>query len=206
MASNMGWPPATGRRRLGRQAVWLFLLLLPACTSADDVFVGECVGVIDGDTISVLRQGLEVRIRLEGIDCPERNQAFYQSAKKFTSAAILGRDVTVRVATTDRYGRLVARVAASGLDLSAELVRQGLAKHYKKYSDDPVLAALDRDAQGARIGLWSDTSRHYRGNRRSRVFHSPQCEHANCRNCSRRFATREEALEAGFKPCGICKP
>lgn len=68
------------------------------------------MGVTDGDTIKVLRDGRAVTVRLEGIDCPEAGDDFSTKAKNFTSSLVFGKTVTVRVKETDQYGRLVGRV------------------------------------------------------------------------------------------------
>ena len=120
-------------------------LLLAVCFLAPaslfgQTFSGKCVGVTDGDTIKVLRDGREAKIRLEGIDCPESGEPFSTKAKKFTSSLVFGKTVTLRVKETDRYGRLVARVLVDGQDVSVALVQAGLAWHYTRYSSDPVLA------------------------------------------------------------------
>ena len=123
---------------------YLFLFfLLRGQSFPQEEFSGKCVGVIDGDTIDVLRNGRAVRIRLEGIDCPERGQDFGSRAKQFTSGLVFGKTVNVKVKEPDRYGRLVARVIAQGKDLSHELVKAGLAWHFKKYSSDLELAQLE---------------------------------------------------------------
>src|SRR5205809_7142993 len=135
---------------------FLFVLSIPTQPFVPQAeFSGKCVGVIDGDTIDVLRNGRAVRIRLEGIDCPEREQAFSAGAKQFTSELVFGKTVTVKVKEPDRYGRLVARVIAEGKDVSRELVKAGLAWHFKKYSSDPELAKLEDKAREARVGIWS---------------------------------------------------
>src|SRR5262249_54599095 len=79
-----------------------------AAAGAHEGFSGVVVGVIDGDTISVMRDGTPVRVRLADIDCPERGQDFSQRAKEFTSDQVFGKVVDVRVQDVDRYGRLVA--------------------------------------------------------------------------------------------------
>ena len=140
--------------------------------------------------------------------------------------------VTVKVKEPDRYGRLVARVIAEGKDVSHELVKAGLAWHFKKYSSERELAELEDKAREARVGIWSMPNqppwdfRHngqaprsktkadsaeglavvYHGNVNSRVFHRPSCPSYDCRNCTRILNSREEALVAGFKPCRICRP
>ena len=134
----------------------LVLWSLPA--SAQDRFTGKVVAVADGDTISVMRDGRSVRVRLEGIDCPERGQDFSQRAKQFTSDRTFGKEVTVDVQDVDRYGRLVARVHVGGEDVSLALVHAGLAWHYTRYSRDPQLAEAERSARMVKLGLWGQGS------------------------------------------------
>ena len=127
----------------------------PIRASSQERFAGSVVGITDGDTISVMREGRSVRVRLEGIDCPERGQDFGQRAKQFTSVMAFGKDAVVEVRDVDRYGRLVARVHVGGEDVSLALVRSGLAWHYTKYSRDPKLAEAEMAAKSATLGLWS---------------------------------------------------
>jgi len=136
--------------------VALVLWSVPAV--AQERFTGKVVGVADGDTISVLREGRSVRIRLEGIDCPDKGQDFSQRAKQFTSELTFGKEVTVDVRDVDRYGRLVARVSVGAQDVSVALVRAGLAWHFTKYSRDPVLAEAEQSARTAKRGLWGQGS------------------------------------------------
>ncbi len=135
---------------------WLLASLVFAHLSlACETPSGTCVGITDGDTIKVLRGGKTLKIRLEGVDCPEYGDDFSARAKKFTANMVLGKVVTLRVKETDRYGRLVARVFIDGQDVSVELVRAGLAWHYKRYSADPALAKAESNARAAGIGIWS---------------------------------------------------
>lgn len=122
---------------------------------AQERFSGKVVGVADGDTVSVLRDGRAVRVRLEGIDCPEKGQDFSQRAKQFTSDLTFGKEVTVDVRDLDRYGRLVARVFVGGEDVSVALVEAGLAWHFTKYSRDPELARAELAGRMAKRGLWA---------------------------------------------------
>jgi len=130
------------------------LLTLPVIASAA-TFSGKCVGIGDGDTIQVMREGKSVRIRLEGIDCPELGQDFGTAARRFTSKLAFGRIVQVREVTIDSYGRTVARVFVDGSDLSLAIVRAGLAWHFTDFSSDPLLAEAEREARRTKIGLWS---------------------------------------------------
>src|SRR2546425_7886966 len=109
----------------------LLLLALPSLAFAD--FSDLVVGVTDGDTIKVLRNGKAEKIRLHGIDCPEKSQPFGTRAKQFTSEMVFGKTVTVHVTDRDRYGRTVADVILpDGTNLNRELVKAGLAWWYKK--------------------------------------------------------------------------
>ncbi len=115
------------------------------------------VGVSDGDTITVLHDGKGERIRLHGIDCPEKRQAFGKRAKQLTSNLVFGKTVTVQVLDRDRYGRTVGVVLLPDRrSLNHELVRAGLAWMYRRYTHDQSLSDLEEEARVARRGLWAD--------------------------------------------------
>jgi endonuclease YncB( thermonuclease family) len=117
---------------------------------------GEVVGVSDGDTISVMHHGKGEKVRLYGIDCPEKSQAFGKRAKQFTSDMVFGKTVEVKPVTTDRYGRTIAWVYVNGSSLNEDLLTAGLAWHYKRYSSESHLAELEIGARRQKVGLWSD--------------------------------------------------
>ncbi len=118
---------------------------------------GKCVGVSDGDTIKVMHEEEAERIRLYGIDCPERGQAYGQKAKQFTSDMTFGKIVDVLPVDTDRYGRTVGWVHVGGRNLNHDLVGVGLAWHYKQYApDNPELKKFQAEAQKGKRGLWGD--------------------------------------------------
>lgn len=117
---------------------------------------GRCVGVTDGDTIKVLHDSKEEKIRLYGIDCPEKGQAFGNKAKWFTSDLVFGKTVEVKSVDIDRYGRTVAWVYVNNTCVNEELLRAGFAWHYKRYSKEQRLAALEEEARTAKRGLWAD--------------------------------------------------
>ena len=97
------------------------------------------------------------RIRLNGIDCPEKGQAFGQKAKQFTSGLVYGKEVMIHVLSKDRHGRTVADVVLpDGTNVSQELLRAGLAWWYRHYSKDVSLGALEEEARQAKRGLWAD--------------------------------------------------
>jgi micrococcal nuclease len=120
-------------------------------------FEGQVVAVMDGDTIDVMHDGAAVRVRLAGIDCPERRQAFGQTAKARTSQLVFGKTVAVDVSKADRFGRALGNVTQpDGAILNETLVREGLAWWYRRYSDDRRLESLEADAREAKVGLWAD--------------------------------------------------
>src|SRR5512136_2474084 len=107
-------------------AVVVAAALAPAAANAAEVFDAKVVAVHGGDTLTVLHNGHDqVRIRVEGIDCPELGQAYGRRAKQFTSGLVFGRVVTVRGKERDQYGRLVARAVVDVQDISHSLVKAG---------------------------------------------------------------------------------
>ena len=123
-----------------------------------EVIIGKVVAITDGDTFKLLKQDSTlIRVRLANIDCPERKQPFSKRAKQFTSDAVFGKTVTLKVLKKDRYRRFISDVIYDdSLVLSQELIKQGLAWHYVKYSKDSLLQSLHDSAKANKIGLWQD--------------------------------------------------
>ncbi len=120
-------------------------------------FSGPVVGVLDGDTIEVLHNQHPERIRLNGIDCPEKRQAYGQKAKHAASDLVFGK-VTLHTFGKDKYGRTIGDVLLSdGTNLNQELVKQGWCWWYRKYAPrNAVLQELEKEAREAGRGLWAD--------------------------------------------------
>ena len=135
----------------------VFLLAFSGIGRAGEIF-GKVVGVSDGDTITVLVGKTQVKIRLNGIDCPEGGQAFGAAAKKFTGDVVFGKAVKVKTFGTDRYGRTIGEVLLpDGTNLNQELVAAGLAWWFQKYApNDKVLQSLEKKARSEKKGLWAD--------------------------------------------------
>jgi endonuclease YncB( thermonuclease family) len=134
----------------------IFLLLASPLEAAD--YTGSVVGVLDGDTIEVLHNNKADRIRLSGIDCPEKHQAFGQRAKQAASELVFGKEVTIQTHGHDKYKRTLADVILpDGKNLNQELVKQGWCWWYRKYAPgNTVLEGLETEAREARKGLWAD--------------------------------------------------
>ena len=121
---------------------------------------GMVVGVTDGDTIKVMgTHNKQVKIRLYGIDTPEKGQAFSKRAKQFTSGMVFGKVVEVGAITVDHYGRTVSLVYVEGKGVCDELIRAGLAWVYYLYCNLPICAEwknLEAEAKEAKRGIWSE--------------------------------------------------
>lgn len=128
----------------------MFLLLITGQANASS-FTGKLVKVLDGDTVEVLHNGKAERIRLAQIDCPEKNQPFSQTAKRYVLDVAAHKIVTVQVETVDRYGRTVGEVfLPDGSNLNKQIVGAGFAWQYKKYSKDTEYSDLEKSAKGER--------------------------------------------------------
>lgn len=133
---------------------------------------GIVVGVADGDTVTILDADKnQHKVRLAGIDCPEKAQPFGQRAKERMSTLVFGKEVRLEGDKRDRYGRTVAKVWVSPsdcqrcpktLDTGLAVLTSGLAWHYKKYQneqspeDSERYAFAEDEARSKRAGLWSE--------------------------------------------------
>ncbi|QMU27232.1 thermonuclease family protein [Adhaeribacter radiodurans] len=143
----------------------LFWCLLWSCRQHQTETVAEkstssatgykVIAIKDGDTIELLKDGKPVRVRLLGVDAPEKNQDYGTIARQFTSDLCFGKMVNLVVDGNDRYGRTVGTIILpDGRTLNNELVRNGYAWHYKAYSRDKTLAQLEIEARQNHRGLW----------------------------------------------------
>lgn len=132
----------------------LLLIFLPTLAHAD--FSGKVITVSDGDTLTVLTADHEsIKIRLKGIDAPEKAQAYGKKAQQFAKDLVQGETVTIIEHGKDRYERTLGDVLLEdGRSLNQEIVKAGYAWWYFKYSDDRVLGQLELDAKLAHVGLW----------------------------------------------------
>ncbi len=117
----------------------------------------KVIKIKDGDTFVILVDNKPLSVRFAHIDCPEKSQDFGNRAKQFVAQKSFGKYVTLQHHNQyDRNGRLIAEVILEdGMNLNKELVKNGLAWHFKKYSTSKEYAALEMKAQKQKIGLWS---------------------------------------------------
>ena len=120
------------------------------------IIVALVVSISDGDTLTVLHNQQQIKVRLSEIDAPEKAQAFGARAKQSLSDLCFGKQAEIIPQSRDRYGRTVARVRCGGVDANTEQVRRGMAWVFDRYVTDRSLYAVQEDARNARRGLWAD--------------------------------------------------
>jgi len=143
--------------------ICLSLLFAPVLAAAD--ITGLVIGVTDGDTIKVLTADHQQhKVRLAGIDAPEKGQAFGMRSKQSLSECAFNKQVIIQGDKLDRYKRLVGKVIVSGTDCNLRQIEQGMAWHYKKYQneqaeeDRTIYSAMEERARLSRVGLWGDAN------------------------------------------------
>jgi endonuclease YncB( thermonuclease family) len=141
------------------------VLLLPGCPAGSEyapvtgtesrTLDGRVVGIADGDTLTLLVVREQVRVRLAQIDAPESDQPYGKKAKAALSALAFGKRARVEVVDIDRYERTVGEVFVNGIDVNREMVREGHAWAYTKYSHTTEIIELEDAARAAKKGLWA---------------------------------------------------
>ncbi|SDK74985.1 micrococcal nuclease [Microbulbifer yueqingensis] len=123
---------------------------------ASEILSAEVIRIVDGDTIHI--QGADkqpIKIRLAGIDCPERDQPWGDTATRALSRLVTGQVVDIAVVDIDRYGRTVGRVFLRDQNINRVMVKAGNCWAYTRYVRDSKLLELEKEAQLANRGLWS---------------------------------------------------
>ncbi|HEX5806561.1 MAG TPA: thermonuclease family protein [Macromonas sp.] len=137
-------------------SVCCLLFLWPAWATAQ-THTGKVIRVLDGDTLDILEQGRPLRVRLAYIDAPEKGQPFSERSRQTLAELCAGQLASVRSVDTDRYGRTVGDVQCQGRSANWQLVHEGMAWVYRKYtpSRHPYYEE-ERSAQAMHRGLWAD--------------------------------------------------
>jgi endonuclease YncB( thermonuclease family) len=142
---------------IGRHGAVAAVLLAAFCAAAPAAtLAGRVVTVHDGDTLTLLVERTQVRVRLAGIDAPERGQPYANAARRSLAARVAGREVTVDVRGRDNFGRALGVVRVDGEDVNRAQVRDGWAWVFRRFEHDGVLLALEDEARRGRRGLWRD--------------------------------------------------
>lgn len=156
------------KRKIAYILLFSFVLFNASCNSRsgnrkansqhEQSETGKIIGIVDGDTYDILMEGNKtVRIRMEGIDAPEKGMPYYKAAKKYLSTLCFGKQVTLKISGKDNRDRTLAfSYLEDGKELSHEMLKAGMAWHFKKYNSDADLEQLEVEARISKIGLWQD--------------------------------------------------
>ena len=143
--------------------IFKIIILIYISTANAEIIDAFVTKVADGDTITILDQQKKThKVRLQGIDAPEKIQAYGEKSKQNLAFLIYNRTVQVEYSKYDKYGRIIGKVSLRGQDICLEQIAKGMAWHYKKYQNEQ--SPIDRDlysssevkARNSRIGLWND--------------------------------------------------
>lgn len=142
----------------------LLATLLVTIPSVADILQGRVVGIADGDTVTVLDASrTQWKIRLMGIDAPEKKQSFGNKSKEHLSDLVFNKQVTVEYNKKDKYGRTVGKILVDGVDSNLEQIKAGMAWHYKKYQNEQapddlsLYVQAEEKARAGKLGLWIDS-------------------------------------------------
>jgi endonuclease YncB( thermonuclease family) len=143
-----------------KQLVLFLVCILFSTTCLAQKFTVKVVSISDGDTFTAInKDNLQLKIRVFGIDAPEKKQAFGNKSREFLSSLIFGKSITIDVQSKDGYGRYLAYVySPEGKDVSLLMIHEGMAWHFTKYDNNGVYEAAQTLAKKAKRGLWADPS------------------------------------------------
>ena len=135
---------------------FLFFILISNFKTNQIPTHGKVIKIIDGDTFDLLiNDSTTIRVRMNGIDCPEKGQPYFKNAKQGLASFIFGKEVSIISTGKDRYKRTLADVYIGNDFINLKMIAAGLAWHFKKYSKSKTLAAAEVQARVGKIGLWS---------------------------------------------------
>jgi len=151
-----------------RIVLFVFVIVFSSCSqnhrkrssvSVNEKYIsGKVIKIIDGDTYDLLTDDKRtIRIRMEGIDTPEKGMPYYKVAKNYLGNLCMNQTIKIENNGEDDYGRILAySYLSDGSELGHMMIEAGMAWHFKKYNDDEDLAALEVDARNNKVGLWAD--------------------------------------------------
>lgn len=198
---------------------------------AQPAISGRVAGVHDGSSITVVdSRNAQHKVRLLGIDAPDRNQDFGRQAMQYLADQVLEKDVTVVGDRRDEFGLRLGKVLLGGRDINLEMVIAGLAWHRKQNADEQTVddrklyTSAEMNAKRAKLNIWSDpdptppwvfraeaavkaaVAGRIMGNANSKIFHKPRCPGYTRVAPGNRvfFDTEAEAEAAGYRKARNC--
>lgn len=136
-------------------ALALFIFIVFSRLAYADL-AGQVINIADGDNITVVIDKQWVRVRLAGVDAPEKNQPFGTRSRQSLSDLCFWQQVVVTPRGKDQYGRMFAKVRCGEVDAGVEQVKRGMAWVYDGYVKHPGLKPIEKEARAAKRGLWAD--------------------------------------------------
>ena len=153
------------QQTLTKSLSYFLIFLISAIGVQAETLVGKVVGITDGDTITVLdADKTEHKIRLMGIDAPEKKQDYGNESTNALSNHIYLKEVTIEYKKQDRHKRKVGKVILDKQDICLQMVKDGMAWHYKEYEkeqskkDRELYSRAEVKAQNEKIGLWQSAN------------------------------------------------
>ncbi|MCL2260762.1 MAG: thermonuclease family protein [Fibromonadales bacterium] len=144
---------------MNKMKMLLFILLAISLCFADGAWVkGIAQDVHDGDTFKLKVAGQIIKIRMYGVDAPEKNQTYGEEAGKALRNLIEGKEVRLQITDKDRYGRTVGEPwLGDSLNVSLWMIKNGHAWWYKSYSKKRIdFKEAEEEAKVKKLGLWAD--------------------------------------------------
>lgn len=206
-----------------RVLIALVAVLLVSAAKHTHQITGKVVSIADGDSLTVLDETkTQHKIRLEGIDAPESGQAFGTKAKEALAEKVFEKNVVIEWAETDKYGRVLGDIYIDDRLINLEMVEDGWAWHFKKYSKSKDLAEAETKAKAAARGLWADKSPVAPWDFRHPTFDSTsdsdpktttvyvteggtKYHNDGCRHLAKsKIAKTLEDAKKGYSPCSVC--
>jgi endonuclease YncB( thermonuclease family) len=127
------------------------------CAPSFADFFGRVIGISDGDTLTILEDKRQIKVRIVDIDAPEAKQSFGTRSRQHLSTLCFGKQAEVAEKGRDRYERILGKVSCNGIDAGSAQIRAGMAWVFRRYAPtDSPLYELEREAMLSRRGLWSD--------------------------------------------------
>lgn len=134
----------------------LFLFVSCSMITEKGTISGKVISVADGDTMTILTADKkQIKIRMLGIDAPERGQDFGTVARQQLNNLCYGKNVIVEKKDEDQYGRVLGVVYVDGMNVNEYMVRNGLAWYYRHFVNDPRLDSLELLARKEKVNIWS---------------------------------------------------
>jgi endonuclease YncB( thermonuclease family) len=134
-----------------------FLILVSITINLySEEIIGKVVGISDGDTIKLVSNNKQIKVRLFGIDAPERDQEFGTKSKEFLSSLVFKKEIKLITKSKDQYGRTLGTIYLDDKNINLEMVKNGYAWVYRKFNKDSEFMNSEAEAKEKKLGLWVD--------------------------------------------------